>query len=127
LLLNQPSAGTTYKLIVYNEAGCADSANVKVKVFNTQPSVFVPTAFSPNGDGRNDLLRPIAVGMKQMHFFQVFNRWGQLVFSTVESNQGWDGTISGRLQDPGMFIWMVKATDYTGGAFFRKGTVMLVR
>jgi gliding motility-associated-like protein len=127
LLLSQPSTGMTYKLMVYNEAGCVDSANMQVKVFNTKPSVFVPTAFSPNGDGRNDLLRPIAVGMKQIHFFQVFNRWGQLVFSTVESNRGWDGTISGRLQDPGMFIWMVKATDYAGGAYFRKGTVMLVR
>jgi gliding motility-associated-like protein len=126
-MYNAPAAGILYKVLVYNEAGCTDSAFVKVKVFQTMPSVFVPNAFTPNRDGRNDQLRPIAVGMARIDYFQIFNRWGQLVFRTSSSEQGWDGTIAGKLQPSGTFIWMVKAIDYTGAPYMQRGTLVLVR
>lgn len=121
------SNGIRYKVLVYNQAACVDSAFLTVKVFATLPSIFVPTAFSPNNDGRNDVLRAIAVGMQRFDYFSVYNRWGQLVFTTSNSSKGWDGRINGQLQSNGVFVWMVKAVDYTGLPYFRKGTVTLIQ
>ncbi|HEU4634460.1 MAG TPA: T9SS type B sorting domain-containing protein, partial [Flavisolibacter sp.] len=116
-----------YKVLVVDENGCTDSSFVTVKVFRTNPQVFVPTAFTPNRDGRNDVFRPIAVGITKIEYFRVFNRWGQLVFSTTTDEQGWDGMINGKEQATGTFVWVVKAVDYTGKAVFAKGTVTLIR
>jgi gliding motility-associated-like protein len=122
-----PSTGIKYKLIAYSPQGCKDSAYVTVMVYKTNPSVFVPTGFTPNNDGRNDLLRPIAVGIKNIEYFNVYNRWGQLVFSTTINGYGWDGKIKGNIQATGTFVWSVKAIDYLGRSYFQKGTVTLIR
>jgi gliding motility-associated-like protein len=116
-----------YKLIVSDIAGCTDSAFIIVRVYKVKPTVFVPTAFTPNGDGKNDKIYPISVGIKKINYFSVYNRWGELVFTTTVDRAGWDGTISGRTQDSGVFVWMVSAVDYTGRAVFLKGTVALIR
>jgi gliding motility-associated-like protein len=116
-----------YKLEVVDEYGCIDSSFITVKVFRTDPQIFVPTAFTPNRDGRNDIFRPIAVGISQIEYFRVFNRWGQMVFSTTTNEVGWDGKINGKEQATGTFVWLVKAVDYTGKAVFAKGTVTLIR
>jgi gliding motility-associated-like protein len=115
-----------YKVLVSDEQNCLDSAYVTVKVFKTNPQVFVPTAFTPNGDGKNDLFRPIAVGMKGIEYFRVYNRWGQMVFNTTENGRGWDGKIDGKVQSTNTFVWIVKGTDYLDKPFFRKGTVTLI-
>jgi gliding motility-associated-like protein len=117
----------TYTVRVYNDAGCYDSAFIKVTVFKTVPSVFVPTAFSPNGDGLNDELRPIAVGIQRINYFRIYNRWGQMVFSTTTNGKGWDGRISGTPQGSNVFVWMLSAVDYLGNVITDKGTVTLVR
>lgn len=122
-----PATGIMYKVLVYNEAGCVDSAYVQVKVFATIPTVFVPNAFTPNHDGKNDRLRPIAVGMARIEYFGIYNRWGQLVFSTTVNEQGWDGTIAGKDQPTGTYVWVVKAVDYTGAAYIKRGTLVLLR
>ena len=116
-----------YKLIVTDIAGCSDSAFLTVRVFRTTPSVFVPTAFTPNGDGLNDKIYPIAVGIQQIKYFSIFNRWGQRVFNTTADRAGWDGRINGTLQASGVYVWMVSAIDYTGVPIFLKGTVALIR
>jgi gliding motility-associated-like protein len=116
-----------YKLVVNDAAGCTDSAFVNVKVFKTIPYVFVPTAFTPNGDGLNDVVRPIAVGIQKINYFSIFNRWGQLVFKTTINGYGWDGRIKGLVQGTNVFVWMVSAIDYTGKPLFLKGTVTLIR
>jgi len=116
-----------YQVNVYNEANCVDSAYVSVKIYKTTPQVFVPTAFTPDGDGRNDMFRPIAVGITRIEYFRVFNRWGQLVFSTTTNGKGWDGKIGGKEQSSGTFVWLVMGVDYTGKSFFAKGTVTLIR
>ena len=124
---NENIEDITYKVEVFNEANCVDSAYVSVKIFKTNPQVFVPTAFTPNGDGKNDLFRPIAVGISRIEYFRVFNRWGQLVFSTTVNGKGWDGRIGGKEQGSGTFVWLVKGSDYTGKTFFAKGTVTLIK
>jgi gliding motility-associated-like protein len=126
-VFNDASEERTYKVLVYNKAGCVDSDYVHIKVYTTQPTVFVPTAFTPNNDGKNDLLRPIAAGITRIEYFRIYNRWGQLVFSTTQSGRGWDGRILGREQGTGTFVWEVKATDYKGLPFIQKGNVTLIR
>ncbi len=116
-----------YVVQVFNEAGCYDSAFVNVRVFKTNPYVFVPSAFTPNGDGLNDVIRPIAVGVQEIKYFRIFNRWGQMIFNTTKNHHGWDGKISGTPQGTNVFVWMVSAIDYTGKPIFLKGTVTLIR
>lgn len=116
-----------YKVLIFNEPDCLDSAFVTVRIFKTAPQVFVPTAFTPNGDGRNDLLRPVAAGITKVEYFRVFNRWGQLVFASANDKEGWDGRIKGKEQASGTFVWLVKGMDYLGKSFFAKGTVVLLR
>lgn len=116
-----------YKVIVGDEVNCVDSAYVTVKVFKTKPSIFVPTAFTPNNDGLNDVLRPIPVGIKQIKYFRIYNRWGQLVFSTQKIGEGWDGKINGRMQSTNSYVWIVEAVDYLDNKFFQKGTLTLIR
>jgi gliding motility-associated-like protein len=116
-----------YKVQVFNQANCVDSAFVSVRIFKTNPQVFVPTAFTPDGDGKNDIFRPIAVGITRIEYFRVFNRWGEQVFNTTINGKGWDGRIRGKDQGSGTFVWLVKGVDYTGKSFFAKGTVTLIR
>ena len=116
-----------YKVVVTNQVGCSDSAYVTVKVFKTSPKVFVPTAFTPNGDGKNDYVRPITAGISRFEYFRIYNRWGQLVYSSTDTERGWDGRIGGKEQPTGTFVWLVKAIDFTGKAFFDKGTITLIK
>ncbi|MGZ3858874.1 MAG: PKD domain-containing protein [Flavisolibacter sp.] len=116
-----------YKVVVVDENNCADSDYIKVKIFRTDPKIFVPSAFTPNGDGKNDVFRPIAVGISKIEYFRVYNRWGELVFSTTTNESGWDGKIGGKDQASGTFVWVVKGVDYTGKVVFAKGTATLIR
>ena len=104
-----------------------DSAFITVKVFKTNPQIFVPTAFTPNRDGKNDVIRPIPVGISKIEYFRVFNRWGQMVFNTTVNGEGWDGKISGKDQGTNVFVWIVQGIDYTGKVVTAKGTVTLIR
>jgi gliding motility-associated-like protein len=116
-----------YKLIVRDAVGCSDSAYMTVRVFRTPASIFVPTAFTPNGDGLNDRARPICVGIKKINYFTIYNRWGQIVFTTNQDRQGWDGIYMGMPQGSAVFVWVVSAEDYNGLQYFDKGTVTLIR
>jgi gliding motility-associated-like protein len=116
-----------YWVRVTDEAGCLDSASVLVKIFKVNPQIFVPTGFTPNGDGVNDVVRPIAVGIERIEYFRIYNRWGQLVFTTTINGHGWDGRIGGKTQSTNTFVWLVKAIDYLGRPIFQKGTVTLIR
>jgi gliding motility-associated-like protein len=116
-----------YTVLVYNEQECLDSASINVRIFKTNPQIFVPTGFTPNGDGANDVVRPIAVGMTTIEYFRIYNRWGQLVFSTTINGKGWDGRINGKEQGTGVYVWVVKGTDFTGKVVAAKGTVTLIR
>ncbi|MEP6728931.1 MAG: gliding motility-associated C-terminal domain-containing protein [Bacteroidota bacterium] len=127
-VIMQANSGLRYKVMIYNEANCADSAFIKVKVYKTLPSVFVPNAFTPNGDGKNDILRPVAVGILRIEYFNVYNRWGQLVFSNTDPEAGgWNGRLAGKEQAADAYVWVIKALDYNGKEFNEKGVVLLIR
>ena len=117
-----------YKVRVSNETGCMDSAMVRVNIYSTLPEIYVPTAFTPNGDGHNDYFKIVAPGIERIKVFRVYNRWGQLVFdSPVTHITGWDGSHNGQRLASDTFVWMVQAVDYTGKSHFKKGTVTLIR
>ena len=116
-----------YRVLVFDEANCVDSAFIKVSIYRIVPQVVVPTAFTPNGDGKNDTFKPIAVGIARIDYFSVFNRWGQQVFTTTVNGHGWDGRIKGKQQGSGTYAWLVRGVDYEGKPFFAKGTVTLIR
>jgi gliding motility-associated-like protein len=106
--------------------GCATSDTVRFKVYKG-PELYVPSAFSPNNDGKNDQFKFIAVGMKSVDLFQVYNRYGQIIYSSTEIMKGWDGKVNGFNQPAGTYVWMIKGTDLAGALHLKKGTVTLVR
>ena len=116
----------TYNVKVFTGEGCFSYDTIAVKVFKTNPDIFVPSAFTPD-KGANNRFRPIPVGISVIEIFQVYNRWGQLLYSNNDTSNGWDGTFAGKPQAPGAYVWMVKGKDYTGKSVFKKGTMILVR
>ena len=115
-----------YQVIASTIAGCKGEAYVRVKVYKG-PEIYVPTGFTPNGDGKNERLIPFPVGIKSLNYFKVFNRWGQVVFSTNKLHEGWDGRLAGKDQSSGSFIWMIEAITNQGKTITKRGTVTLIR
>jgi gliding motility-associated-like protein len=117
----------TYAVRVSTLEGCYAFDTVKVKVYKTPPEIFVPTAFTPNDDNLNDRLIPIPVGIAQLVYFKVYNRFGEMVFSTEEIGKGWNGVYKGRDQGNESFVWHALGIDYLGNPVFRKGQSTLIR
>ncbi|WP_081148309.1 T9SS type B sorting domain-containing protein [Niastella vici] len=117
----------TYIVSATTAAGCAGYDTVTVRVFKTGANIFVPSAFTPNGDGHNDVIRPVLVGIGQLNFFRIYNRWGQLVFSTNQVGKGWDGNVGGNRQSTENFVYMVQGVDYNGKVVNQKGNIILIR
>lgn len=116
----------SYLVTVSDAIGCKDTASIRIKVY-LGPEIYVPNAFTPNGDGKNDVLRAIVIGFKSFDYFTVFNRWGQRIFTTSDYRRGWDGTFNGLLQNQGNYVWMARGTDYKGNVVERKGSSILIR
>lgn len=120
------SQDTRYTLTAYTSAGCASSAAILIKVFKG-PAIYVPSAFTPNGDGINDVLKIVAPGIKQLNYFRVFDRWGREVYHSTDLQATWDGTASGHPVPSGTYVWMVMGIDLTGKPLTEQGTVLLLR
>ncbi|KIC89517.1 PKD domain-containing protein [Flavihumibacter sp. ZG627] len=120
------SQNQTYVLRVSTPEDCFSYDTINITLFRTNPDIFVPNAFTPGGSS-NTVFRPRPVGIARFDYFRVYNRWGQLVFSTREANRGWDGNINGNAQGTGTYVWMVQGTDFTGKTIFKKGTMVLIR
>lgn len=124
------NAGETirYKVTVTDKnVGCSILGAITVKVFKDGPEIYVPSAFTPNNDKLNDVLKPIPVGITKFEFFKVYNRYGQLVFSSGNAEKGWDGKINGNTQPLGVYAWVARAVTFKGEIITRKGTFTLIR
>jgi gliding motility-associated-like protein len=123
-----PTATTIYQVQVTSSNGCINtgSIQVSVKTSATDSGFLMPNAFTPNGDGLNDCFGVKHWGQVSNLKLEVFNRWGQLVFSTTDPNHCWDGTFKGVQQASAVFIYQVSAETICGRVF-RKGTVILIR
>ncbi len=115
-----------YQVITSTVAGCKGEGYVRVRVYKG-PDIYMPTGFTPNGDGKNDRFTPFPVGIKEVKYFRVFNRWGQLMFSTTKIRDGWDGRLDGREQPTGVYVWMAEAITNDNKVITKKGTVTLIR
>lgn len=100
----------TYEVEVTNECGI-DHDTINVEFENCGCDVYMPNAFTPNGDNMNDVIKPVISCDILDYSFQVFDRWGNLVFSTTDINQGWDGIFNGAPATEGVFVYRI---DYVG-------------
>jgi gliding motility-associated-like protein len=116
----------TYSIEIKTNTGCVTIDTQQVKIIKGV-DIFVPTAFSPNGDGRNEVLRPNLMGVKELEFFRVYNRWGQLLFETKTKWDGWDGKVNGKTQATGVVVWEAQALGVDGKTYTQKGTSVLLR
>lgn len=104
---------------------CFGSATLHVDVLPEQP-VFIPNAFTPNGDGNNDVFAIYGQGISTIDL-KIFNRWGELIYESNNQFSGWDGTYKGVLQNPSVFTYDARITYLNGKRIEKSGTVTLVR
>lgn len=115
-----------YRVKVATAEGCYAFDTINLKYIKG-PAIYVPNAFTPNGDGQNDVFRLIPVGITKMDYFRIYNRWGQLVFQSTRYMEGWNGYFKGKPADAGGYVWMAKGDDFNGNTIVKKGTVLLIK
>ncbi len=124
-----PSRTTEYVVYVRDQYGCLLTDTVRITVLEVicdEPFVYVPNAFTPNGDGNNDVLFVRSDIVVEV-IFAVYDRWGEKIFETTQLDKGWDGTYKGRKSDPGVFVYYLDATCLNRDKLVKKGNVTLIR
>ncbi len=123
-----PTETTMYILVVTDESGCSSSDSVIVTVSLECGLFYVPNAFSPNGDGENDVLALYTNSICLKSFiFTIYDRWGEKIFETNNINDYWDGRFKGKDLDVGVFSFLIMSTLNDKETTIRKGNVTLVR
>lgn len=123
----QPLVDTRYTLVITDSLGCFPISGTMLVNVEQKFSVDVPDAFTPNGDGENDLIFPNGWGMKEVLDFKIFNRWGELVFEASHQIKGWDGYYKGELQNMDTYIYFVKAVGFDDEIHTKEGYITLLR
>lgn len=111
--------------IVKNELNCIDSISLTVYIY-PEFRLFIPDAFTPNGDGLNDIFKPSTIGIKEFTF-QIFNRWGEDIYTSSSAEAGWDGTFKGSNAPQGVYVYLLSVVDINGNSHKYNGKVVLVR
>ncbi len=119
-----PRQSVTYIVTGVNAAGCSDTASVSITI---NDRFFVPNAFSPNGDGLNDVFRIENFGYQELESFRVYNRWGTVVFETTDGVKGWDGRINGAPADCGTYYYLIRLKQTGQERTNLKGEMQLIR
>ncbi len=124
-----PEETTTYTVLVEDDNGCVTTRTVTVVVFDplcVEPYIFLPNAFSPNGDNNNDVLRLKGQFVEEMHLV-IFDRWGQKIFESREQSFGWDGKFKGEELSPDTYGFYLTVKCIDGEEYFKKGNISLIR
>ncbi|HEY5966605.1 MAG TPA: gliding motility-associated C-terminal domain-containing protein [Chitinophagaceae bacterium] len=124
IIIKQPGL---YWLRVKDGNGCFGKDSIIVNQKECLKGFFMPTGFTPNTDGKNDLLKPILLGDVVQYKFWIYNRWGELVFETTDLNRGWNGVYKGLPQNSGVFVWMCQYQFEGETPKQEKGTAVLIR
>ncbi len=125
--IGSPREPVVYSVYGMNEhGGCRDTAQVEIGIDYTMEE-FIPSVFSPNGDGKNDLFRIVNLRYQKLVEFRVFNRWGKEVYNYTDGSKGWDGTYNGAPQDPGVYTYIIRVNVPDGDARVYKGNITLIR
>ena len=123
---------TEYTVTLRSNLGCVTVDTLLVRTVTEYTGelpadVFVPKAWTPNGDGKNDLLFPYPAKIRELKYFRVFNRWGQLMFETKQLMKGWNGMYNGKPQVMDAYSWTVEAIGIDGKVIKRSGNAALLR
>ncbi len=121
------TVNTTYTLTTTSSNGCKSEDEMIIIVACPSDLLFVPNAFTPNGDNKNEIFRVRAIGIKELKYFNVFNRWGQLVWQTSDITQGWDGTFLGSKVPPGVYVYYLQAVCSGGQNISKQGNITVLR
>jgi gliding motility-associated-like protein len=123
-----PTTEQLYTVNITNRAGCNVIDSQLVRVFD-ESDIYVAGGFTPNRDGKNDRVYPIAVGVSVFYSIKIFNRWGNLVFesNSLDPDLGWDGSFKGKDQPADTYTWVVYGIGQTGKPISKSGSVVLIR
>lgn len=110
---------------VKNELNCIDSTSITVYI-SPEFRLFIPDAFTPNGDGLNDVFLPSSIGVKE-YTFQIFNRWGENIYHTNGLHDAWDGTYNGVASPQGVYVYILSLIDIKGNSRSYQGKIVLLR
>ncbi len=121
-----PVSPTTYFLTTFSDLGCPATDSVFVDI-SFDIDLIVPTAFSPNGDGVNDVFRLFPDGINEVRYFRIYNRWGEIVFDGEDITSEWDGTFNGEMQDIGVYVVVIRAVRPVSSDMLFQGNVTLIR
>ncbi len=123
-----PGVTTIYTVYGMDQYGCVDSQQVIIRV-DSNMHECIPTGFTPNGDGLNDIFRPVGIRFQNLVDFRIYNRWGQQIFYTTSPEKGWDGTFNGVVQDLGTYFYtiIVARPGGDGENIVYKGDVTLIK
>jgi gliding motility-associated-like protein len=116
-----------YWLQVKDGNNCTGRDSILVKPRECLKGFYIPTAFTPDNNGRNDDFKPFIGGIVRQYHFTIYNRWGQVIFTTKDRNKGWDGTLGGTKQDTNVFTWMCTYQLEGEPVKSEKGIVVLIR
>ena len=114
------------KIDIADAHTCVTTDTLQMLVLK-KPGYYLPSAFTPNSDGLNDVVRPYLVGMQSLKSFAIFNRWGKQVYATRTEGEGWDGKFQGIDQPAAVYVWMLEFYDADGRLVTEKGTITLIR
>ncbi|WP_153798959.1 gliding motility-associated C-terminal domain-containing protein [Foetidibacter luteolus] len=113
-----------YRVHIFSKDSCM--VDTAVTISKGYCDIFMPTAFTPNNDGLNDLFKPIGLTANGNGLLSIYNRWGKKIFET-ENLQGWNGTVNGKPQPGGAYLWTLRFKGIDNHQAFLKGTVVLLR
>ncbi len=122
-----PVQTTTYCVTTINADGCSDNACITIVVNEIYcDELFIPNAFSPNGDNQNDVIMVFSKCIKNINF-TIYDRWGNEVFETKDIKHGWDGTYKGKTMNTAVFAYTANVTFTNGEEIIKKGNILLVK
>lgn len=113
--------------VTISQSACTASDTANIEYHNCNCTLISPNAFTPNNDGRNDVMRIKVYGESEKYKLSIYNRWGQCVFTTFDPDAGWDGTFNGKNCDMGTYYFIVTSRCFKGEEVMEKGEVMLIR
>jgi gliding motility-associated-like protein len=109
--------------------GCSNTDTVTIvveEVICEEPEIFIPNAFTPNGDDNNDRVFVRGNTIREMTF-RIYNRWGEKVFETNDPSIGWDGTYGGKAATPAVYVYYLEAICFDNQNFYKQGNISLIR
>lgn len=124
-----PTENTTYQLVIRDGEGCTATAETVIVVFDkncTDPFIFIPTGFSPNGNSKNEFIQVFGNNIDEMEL-RIYNRWGEKIFESFDQSDKWDGTFKGEALPPDVYGYYLSVRCFDGETYFKKGNITLIR